>query len=89
MTKATLIKANISLGLAYIASEVQSIIIMVGRMALFRQIWCWRIKEFYILTQRQSGVSSPSHWAELEHRTSKPTPTLISDTLTPIRPQLL
>jgi hypothetical protein len=32
-------------------SEVQSIIIMVGKMTLSRQTLCWRSQEFYILTQ--------------------------------------
>jgi hypothetical protein len=41
MTTATLIKENISLGLAY-SSEVQSFIIMVGNMAACRQTWCQR-----------------------------------------------
>jgi hypothetical protein len=30
-------------------AEVQSIIIMVGSMALCRQVWCWRSEESYIL----------------------------------------
>jgi hypothetical protein len=38
MTKATLIKDNISLGLAY-SSEVQSVVIMVGSLAASRQAW--------------------------------------------------
>jgi hypothetical protein len=40
MMTTTLIKGNISLGLAY-RSEVQSIIIMVGSMVACRQTWCW------------------------------------------------
>jgi hypothetical protein len=41
MTKATLIKDNIYLGMAY-SSEVYSIIILAGSMAVCRQAWCRR-----------------------------------------------
>jgi len=44
MTKATLKKTNISLGLAH-SSEVQSIFIMAGSTAACRQTWCWRVAE--------------------------------------------
>lgn len=30
-------------------SEVQSVIIKVGSMAAWRQTWCWKSREFYIL----------------------------------------
>jgi hypothetical protein len=49
MAKATLLKENISLGLAY-SSKVQSIVIMTGSMMACRQTWCCRRHwEFYIL----------------------------------------
>ena len=40
------------MGLAY-SSEVQSIIVMERSMVVFRQTWCWRSWEFYILIHRQ------------------------------------
>ena len=50
-----------------------------------RQTWCWRSQEFYILIQRQIEEDSLlqaarrrvfPHWVELEHSTSKSTPTM-------------
>ena len=41
MTKATLIKANIELGLAYSVRGLV-VILMVGSMAAHRQTWCWK-----------------------------------------------
>ena len=52
MTVATLLKENISLGLAY-RIRGSSIILMAGSMAACRQTRCWKSPEFYILMQRQ------------------------------------
>jgi hypothetical protein len=48
MTKVTLIKENISLGLAY---SLRGLVHDYnGRMmAMCRQTWCWRRQELYIL----------------------------------------
>jgi hypothetical protein len=52
MTKATFIRLTFNWSWLTI-SEVQSIIIMAGSMAVFRQTWCWRSQEFYILIPGQ------------------------------------
>jgi hypothetical protein len=59
---------------ADIVSEVQSLIIMAGRMAASRQTWCWRRnRELYILIQRQPGETV---FQAARRRISKPTPTV-------------
>jgi hypothetical protein len=52
-------------------SEVQSILIM----AASRQAWCWRSWESTSWTEG-SRIKLSLHWVELEHWTSKPTPTV-------------
>jgi hypothetical protein len=87
MTKTTLTKAYIELVL-HTVSEVQSIIIILGSMEACR-CFSMVLKEPRVLhldlkaARRLSsagsqgvGVGSLSHWVELEHRTSKPTPTV-------------
>jgi hypothetical protein len=68
------------------SSEIWSVIIMVGIMAVCRQIWSWRqSQEFYILTHRQQEERMTLGLAQASE-TSKPTP---SDTLPPTRPHPL
>jgi hypothetical protein len=84
MTKTTL-RATFTWGWLTIL-QVQSNLIIAGSIAACKQTWCWRNQEFYILILRQprgdwllqvtrSRLLIP-HWMELDHRTSKPTPTV-------------
>jgi hypothetical protein len=67
-------------------SEVQSILLMMGSMAVGRQTWCWRSWELYILNQRPpedcllqaawSLISSTMGGARAQDR-KKPIPTMI------------
>jgi hypothetical protein len=47
MTKATFIKKTFNWGWPTV-SEVQSIIVRVESMAMYRQASCWKSREFYI-----------------------------------------
>jgi hypothetical protein len=60
-----------------------------GSIAAFRQTWCWRRQEFYILTGKQQkeettvfhrqpgGASEIPHWVKLKHEPLKPSPTVM------------
>jgi hypothetical protein len=55
---------------------------MVGSMAACRQTWYRRNREFCIRIQETGFLRQPErgsllHWVKLEHRTSKPTPTVM------------
>ena len=73
MTKSILKRKPISWSLLTV-SEVQSIIITVGNMAVCRQTWCWRSREFYILIHRQpkETVCQTGHSLSI-YETSEPT----------------
>jgi hypothetical protein len=70
MTTETLIKENISLGLAYNLRYL-SIISMAGNMAAGKQTWCWRSsQEFHIQRQQEESL-----WAwNVLFEPLKPTP---------------
>jgi hypothetical protein len=69
MTKSTLLKDNIRLGLPY-RSEVQSVIIVGGNMAASRQTWCWR-RSHEFDTQ---GSQEKTGFQAVRRRVSKPPP---------------
>lgn len=82
MTKPTLRKESIELGLAH-ASDAQSIVAMAGSMAACRQTWCWRRAESSV-----SGSGGSRKRETLEHLKPQ-SPLTPSDTLPPTRPLLL
>jgi hypothetical protein len=92
MTKATFIKENIQLGWVTF-SEVQSIIIMTGSVAVCRQIWYWRNeKVLYLDPQAAEGdcLTLDRAWVLGDLKVYLPSdPSSSKDSSTPTKPHLL